>query len=80
MTEPYRPISCERHSEYELAILRRTRLALRWRDAAGAEHSARVLPLDTETTSGKEEFLLIEREDGSRERVRLDRIHAADPA
>jgi Rho-binding antiterminator len=80
MTEPYRPIPCERHSEYELAILRRTRLDMRWRDASGVEHRARVLPLDTESTASKEEFLLVQRENGSRERIRLDRIIRADPA
>jgi len=80
VTEPYRPIPCETHSEYELAILHRTRLAMRWRDAAGLEHHARVLPLDTEATADKKEYLLVEHEDGARERVRLDRIISADPA
>lgn len=80
MTEPYRPIPCETHSQYELAILRRTCLVLRWRDASGLEHHGRVLPLDTETTADKEEYLLVAHEDGRHERIRLDRIIAADPA
>ncbi len=80
MTDDYRPISCERHSEYELAILRRTRLALRWRDGDGTAHEAHVLPVDTEATAGKEEFLIVQRDDGRRERIRLDRILAAEPA
>ncbi|MFA5531055.1 MAG: Rho-binding antiterminator [Thiohalomonadaceae bacterium] len=80
MTEPYRPIPCETHAEYELAIMHRTRLAMRWRDATGAEHHARVLPLDTEATADKEEYLVVERENGQRERIRLDRILEANPA
>ena len=62
MTEPndpsatgYMPISCDLHSEYELAILRRQWLRLVWSDENSARntiHDQIVLPLDLKTVSG----------------------------
>jgi len=55
MTEPndpsatgYMPISCDLHSEYELAILRRQWLRLVWADG-NVIHDEVVLPLDLKT-------------------------------
>ncbi len=68
----YQPIACALHSEYELAIMHRQKLQLKWHDAAGVTHSAIVLPLDLQTKN-REEFLLVAY-DGRHESIRLDRI------
>lgn len=68
----YKPISCARHSEYELAIMHRQTMQLRWHDASGAVHSATVVPLDLQTRN-HEEFLVVAY-DGEQESIRLDRI------
>ena len=62
MTEPrnstaagHVPISCDLHSEYELAILRRQWLRLVWSDESSAKnviHDQIVLPLDLKTANG----------------------------
>ncbi len=69
----YTPIDCGLYSRYELAILRRRRLRLSWRDAGGLARIDTVTPIDLETRSG-EEFLVFEQSDGHRLDVRLDRI------
>ncbi len=68
----YQPIACALHSEYELAIMHRQKLKLKWHDDTGAIHSATVLPLDLQTKN-HEEFLLVAY-DGKQESIRLDRI------
>ncbi len=79
MTEPndltttgYVPISCDLHSEYELAILRRQRLRLVWTDG-NVVHDETVLPLDLKTTNG-EEFLVCRTKEDMTQSVRLDRV------
>ena len=69
----YVPIDCDRYGAFEVAILRRQRLMLGWRDAAGAACVGVVLPTDLQTREG-EEFLLGVTTDGESFRVRLDRI------
>jgi Rho-binding antiterminator len=69
----YTPIDCGLYSRYELAILRRRRLRLSWREAGGVARIDIVTPIDLETRGG-EEFLVIEQSDGGRLDVRLDRI------
>jgi Rho-binding antiterminator len=69
----YTPIDCGLYSRYELAILRRHRLRLSWRDAGGLARIDTVTPVDLATRGG-EEFLVIEQSDGHRLDVRLDRI------
>lgn len=53
----YRPVSCALYSRYELAILQRTAMRLRWRDGAGITHLETLTPEDLQTRGG-EEFLL----------------------
>ena len=69
----YRPVSCRVHSEYELAIMRRTRLPLRWRDERYRECQALVLPLDLCTREGAE-YLVVRLPGGEPCEIRLDRI------
>ena len=74
MTEPYIPIACALHDEYEIAIMRRQKLRISWLDDSGCSHQSLVLPIDTRVENG-EEFLIAEEEGGERLRVRLDRIN-----
>lgn len=75
----YRPVDCADYSRYELAILRRQRLLLSWRDERAVCHLEVVRPTDLQTRCG-EEFLLAESTDGSPLKLRLDRILVARPA
>jgi transcriptional antiterminator Rof (Rho-off) len=76
----YRVIDCDLHDLYEIAILRRRRLLLNWRDLDGLAHLELLLPLDIRTRPDGE-FLILSRADGRRTEIRLDTIlHARDPA
>ena len=72
MTE-YTTVDCGLHSAYELAIMRRDRIKLGWRDTAGATHLETVIPVDLRTRSN-EEFLVVSVTDGTQREIRLDRI------
>ena len=74
----YRPVSCALHSEFELAIMRGQRMALKWNDDDGVARRAVVRPVDL-VTKNHEEFLVIEYE-GERWAIRLDRIGAVSAA
>ncbi len=73
----YIPISCASYSDYEVAILHRQTLRVRWRGPDGGEHIARLRPLDLQTKSG-EEFLIAEDAHGESLRLRLDWIQSAE--
>ena len=83
MTEPrdstaagYVPISCDLHSEYELAILQHQWLHLVWADDSSTGnviHDEIVLPLDLKTANG-EEFLMCHTKDDVTQDIRLDRV------
>ena len=75
----YVPIACVEHERLEFAVLRRQRLLLRYRDEAGAEQEAAVLPLDVYTRDGAEWLKMRDRA-GVETVIRLDRILAHDPA
>lgn len=68
----YVPISCEIYSEYELAILRRQRLRLVWREDNILYESV-VVPLDLQTQD-HQEYLIGRSETGEAIKIRLDRI------
>ena len=75
----YRIVDCDLHDLYEIAILRRRRLLLKWFDEGGLWHLEVVLPTDLETTP-EGEFLLGTDSCRQELRIRLDRIvHARDP-
>ena len=73
MTDPYKPIACALHDQYEIAIMRRQKLSITWLDDSGCSHDSLVLPVDTRVENG-EEFLVAEEEGGKRLTIRLDRI------
>jgi len=74
--DPYKPIACDVHSEYELAIMRRSRLRLAWYDQRGQRRIGRVLPLDLYCREGIE-YLEVQSHDGCRHEIRLDKILSA---
>jgi len=77
--DDYRPVDCATYCRYELAILRRQPLMLRWRDDAGIVHLGVVLPRDLRTSRGVE-YLEAEDSDGRPLCLRLDAIAASRPA
>lgn len=72
----YIPIDCGLYSEYELAIIRRWKLRIVWKDADGVSHVEMLLPRDLKTLQG-EEFLIAETTSGERLEIRLDQIAEA---
>ena len=67
----YRIIDCDLHDLYEIAILRRRKLLLNWRDPDGMSHLEMVLPMDIRTRP-EGEFLISLRPDGRQAEIRLD--------
>lgn len=72
-TEPYIPIECALHSQYELAIVHNSRCRLVWIDSANNTHSKTVAPLDL-LIHNKKEYLKIRTEAEDIVEIRLDRI------
>ena len=73
----YKPVSCDAHSGYELAVMQRTAALVRWQEG-DAIREARLVPLDVETKDS-EEFLVAEDSDRKQLRIRLDRILSFTP-
>ena len=78
LMDDYSPIDCATYSRYELAILRRQPLRLRWRDVDGIVHLEVVVPTDLQTAQGVE-YLEARTSDGRTLRWRLDEIVASRP-
>ena len=53
----YSPVDCGLHSEYELAIMRTSKLTLSWYDATGTKHIELLVPTDLRSRNG-EEFMV----------------------
>ena len=73
MTDPYEPIACSMHDEYEIAIMHKKHLTIAWLDDNGVRHSDKVLPKDI-LVKDKEEFLVANTQDNKVLRIRLDKI------
>jgi transcriptional antiterminator Rof (Rho-off) len=73
MTDSYKPIACSLHDEYEIAIMQRKCLNIKWSDSSGVKHTEKVLPIDI-LVKNKEEFLVVETPDHKELCVRLDKI------
>ncbi len=69
----YTPISCELHSQYELAIMHKNSLLLQWQDENSLSHEAKVTPLDV-ITRNRAEYLKVLDSEGKENLIRLDRI------
>ncbi len=73
MSRPYKPIACSLHDEYEIAIMQRKSISIKWLDDRGDYHSGRVLPIDI-LVRDKEEFLVARTQDNEALCIRLDKI------
>jgi Rho-binding antiterminator len=78
MTEPYLPIACAAHDAFEIAIMHRQKLHLKWTDDNGRAQLFDVLPKDILVKDGAE-YLLAKRVDDEAELyLRLDKIILLD--
>jgi transcriptional antiterminator Rof (Rho-off) len=77
MTNPYKPIACSLHDEYEIAIMQKKHLTTTWLDDSGFSHSDKVLPKDILVKDG-EEFLIADTRDNKALKIRLDKITILD--
>ena len=73
MSESYIPIACSLHDEYEIAIMQKNHLNIKWLDEEGQFSSASVLPMDI-LVKNKEEFLIAKTTDNKELKIRLDKI------
>ena len=78
MNDEYKAVSCELHSQYELAILRKQTLRIKWLDSNGNAHASNLLPEDIYTRE-REEFLMTRNEKGEPVELRLDKITDTSP-
>jgi len=78
MSDEYKPISCDLHSQYELWIIRAQELKLAWQDDQGISRIERIKPVDVRAEAGIE-YLYFEDTAESPQRVRLDHIFKANP-
>ena len=74
----YIPVSCERHSEFELAIMHRQLLIIIWQDEQDKTHQQQFMPYDV-VTEQKAEYLLARDSHGEDKKIRLDKIVEAHP-
>ena len=71
---PYQPISCEIHSEYELAIMHKNKISLTWRKDGEVVTETNVIPVDVETKN-KAEYLVVKTSEQNKVfSIRLDYI------
>ncbi len=74
MNKHYKPIACSLHDEYEIAIMHRKYLNIKWLDDdTGVNHTDKVLPKDV-LVKNKEEFLVANTQDNRELCIRLDKI------
>ena len=73
MSEPYKPIACALHDQYEIAIMQKKHLTINWLDDSGVSHNDKVFPKDILVRDG-EEFLVANTEDNKELKIRLDKI------
>ena len=72
MNDEYIPVSCECHSEYELAIMHNKTLRVHWRDSEKTRHTT-VRPTDLHTLN-RAEYLAGYDDTGKHIQIRLDKI------
>ena len=76
MSDEYKPISCDLHSQYELWIIRGQDIKLAWHDDNDITHIEQVTPLDVRAETGVE-YLFFQDKLMLQHRIRLDRIFRA---
>ena len=70
---PYQPISCELHSEYELAIMHKNRLCLTWHEDGEVVTEENIIPVDIQVKN-KAEYLVVKISGQKEFFIRLDFI------
>ena len=75
--DPYVPVDCGLHSEYELAIMHKVILQLTWIDQHEHQHNGSFMPVDLRTTQ-HQEYLVVKTDDGKLHEIRLDKILHSD--
>lgn len=72
-SDTYQPISCELHSQYELAIMHKNKLQLSWLSENQLVTETDISPLDVKTEN-KAEYLIAVTSDNKNLCIRLDHI------
>jgi len=70
---PYQPVSCDLHSQFELAIMHKSQLELTWLDAGKRITESNIIPVDIKTQN-KAEYLFAKTAQQGDLRLRLDYI------
>jgi len=73
MSDEYKPVSCEVHSQYELAIIRGHTMRITWQVTNSKSITEILKPYDV-ITSQNSEYLLIRDTNGKDKKIRLDKI------
>ena len=73
MNKLYQPITCSLHDEYEIAIMHKKHISIKWLDDNGEHHTEKVLAKDI-LVKNKEEFLVANTQDNKVLCLRLDKI------
>ena len=73
MNNRYEPIACSLHDEYEIAIMHKKLIDIRWSGDDGEEYTDKVLPKDI-LVRDKAEFLVANTRDNRELCIRLDKI------
>lgn len=71
--DSYKPVSCELHSQYELAIMHKNKLHLTYQSESHSSVSSIVTPTDVQTKN-KAEYLIAVTSSGENLCIRLDHI------
>lgn len=69
----YQPISCDLHSQYELAIMHKSKLELTWLDKGERVTESNIMAIDIKTKN-KAEFLIAKTAEQDELNLRLDQI------
>ena len=73
MNTSYIPIACALHDEYEIAIMKKSRINIKWLTESGDSRHEAVLPIDL-LVKNKEEFLVAVDRANNELYIRLDKI------
>ena len=71
---PYQPISCELHSQYELAIMHKNKLCLTWCKDGEVVTETNIIPVDVQTKNKAEYLVAKTSEQNALFSIRLDDI------
>lgn len=71
--DTYQPVSCDLHSQYELAIMHKNKLQLSWLSEGQLVTETNITPLDVQSKN-KAEYLIAETADNKILCIRLDHI------